>query len=224
MQDLTLVIPAKYESESLPIFLEEISHLTCKKLVILEETDNKTIQSIKNFEKIELIFQKNKGYGAALLEGIRCTQTKFFCIINADGSMNPKYLANMLNKTKINNLDFLFASRYEKHDSGSDDDNIITYIGNYIFTKIGNIFFSLKITDILFTYVLGKTNEFNSLNLTSYDFTLCVEFPIKANRSGYKLSTIPSYERSRIGGKKKVNAFKDGLLILIKMIKLFFIK
>jgi glycosyltransferase involved in cell wall biosynthesis len=224
MQDLTLVIPAKYESESLPIFLEEISHLTCKKLVILEETDNKTIQSIKNFERIELIFQKNKGYGAALLEGIRCTQTKFFCIINADGSMNPKYLANMLNKTKINNLDFLFASRYEKHDSGSDDDNIITYIGNYIFTKIGNIFFSLKITDILFTYVLGKTNEFNSLNLTSYDFTLCVEFPIKANRSGYKLSTIPSYERSRIGGKKKVNAFKDGLLILIKMIKLFFIK
>jgi glycosyltransferase involved in cell wall biosynthesis len=224
MQDLTLVIPAKYESESLPIFLEEISNLTCKKLVILEETDNKTIQSIKNFERIELIFQKNKGYGAALLEGIRCTQTKFFCIINADGSMNPKYLANMLNKTKINNLDFLFASRYEKHDSGSDDDNIITYIGNYIFTKIGNIFFSLKITDILFTYVLGKTNEFNSLNLTSYDFTLCVEFPIKANRSGYKLSTIPSYERSRIGGKKKVNAFKDGLLILIKMIKLFFIK
>ena len=224
MQDLTLVIPAKYESESLPIFLEEISHLTCKKLVILEETDNKTIQSIKNFERIELIFQKNKGYGAALLEGIRCTQTKFFCIINADGSMNPKYLKNMLNKTKINNLDFLFASRYEKHDSGSDDDNIITYIGNYIFTKIGNIFFSLKITDILFTYVLGKTNEFNSLNLTSYDFTLCVEFPIKANRSGYKLSTIPSYERSRIGGKKKVNAFKDGLLILMKMIKLFFIK
>ena len=224
MQDLTLVIPAKYESESLPIFLEEISHLTCKKLVILEETDNKTIQSIKNFERIKLIFQKKKGYGAALLEGIRCTQTKFFCIINADGSMNPKYLANMLNETKINNLDFLFASRYEKHDSGSDDDNIITYIGNYIFTKIGNIFFSLKITDILFTYVLGKTNEFNSLNLTSYDFTLCVEFPIKANRSGYKLSTIPSYERSRIGGKKKVNAFKDGLLILIKMIKLFFIK
>lgn len=224
MHDLTLVIPAKYESESLPIFLEEISNLTCKKLVILEETDNKTIQSIKNFERIELIFQKNKGYGAALLEGIRCTQTKFFCIINADGSMNPKYLANMLNKTKINNLDFLFASRYEKHDSGSDDDNIITYIGNYIFTKIGNIFFSLKITDILFTYVLGKTNEFNSLNLTSYDFTLCVEFPIKANRYGFKLSTIPSYERSRIGGKKKVNAFKDGLLILIKMIKLFFIK
>ena len=53
---------------------------------------------------------------------------------------------------------------------------------------------------------------------------LCVEMPIKAKRRGFKLSTIPSFERSRIAGTKKVNAFWDGLLILIKMIKLFFLK
>ena len=51
MQDLTLVIPAKYESESLPIFLKEISNLKCKKLIVLEKTDTKTIQSIDNFEE-----------------------------------------------------------------------------------------------------------------------------------------------------------------------------
>ena len=32
MQDLTLVIPAKNESESLPIFLDEISNLKYKKI------------------------------------------------------------------------------------------------------------------------------------------------------------------------------------------------
>ena len=49
----------------------------------------------------------------------------------------------MLNKVQTYN--FVFASRYEK-DCGSEDDTIITLIGNYIFTKIGNIFFKLKIT------------------------------------------------------------------------------
>ena len=39
---------------------------------------------------------------------------------------------------------------------------------------------------------------------------------------GYKLGTSKSNERARIGGKKKVNAFKDGFLILISMFKLFF--
>ena len=224
MQDLTLVIPAKNESESLPIFLDEISNLKYKKLIVLEYSDKSTIDSIKNYSDIEILYQKNKGYGAALLEGINFTKTKFFCIINADGSMDPKYLEQMLNTVKTNDLDFIFASRYNNTQSGSDDDNLITLIGNHIFTKIGKIFFSLKITDILFTYVLGKTSSFNDLKLNSKDFTLCVEFPIKAMRNGCNLDNISSYERSRIGGKKKVNALKDGLLILFKMIKMFFIK
>ena len=181
-----------------------------------------TINSIKNFSDIELLYQKEKGYGAALREGINESETDYFCIINADGSMNPIILKNMMNIIKNQNLDFLFASRYEKPGGGSDDDNIVTLIGNYFFTKVGNIFFSLNITDILYTFVLGKTSSFNDLNLVSNDFTLCVEFPIKAKKNGYNLGTIPAYERVRIGGKKKVNAFKDGFLILEKMIKLFF--
>jgi len=224
MQDLTLVIPAKYESESLPVFLNEIKNLNFKKLIVLQEDDFATINSIKEFDDIEILYQIEKGYGAALLEGIKHASTRFFCIINADGSMNPAYLDKMLFSIKENNLDFLFASRYEMPGGGSDDDDFITSLGNFIFTKIGNIFFSLKVTDILFTYVMGRTKSFNDLKLTANDFTLCVEFPIELSRKKLQYSTIPSYERSRIGGKKKVSVFKDGLLILLKMIKMFFIK
>ena len=71
---------------------------------------------------------------------------------------------------------------------------------------------------------MGKTKSFNELKLKSIDFTLCVEFPIKAKKKKFILGTLPSYERARIGGKKKVNEFKDGLLILIKMITMFFNK
>ena len=39
-----------------------------------------------------------------------------------------------------------------------------------------------------------------------------------------KYITLPSYERSRIGGKKKVNAIKDGFFILSEMIRLFYKK
>ncbi len=224
MQDLTLVIPAKYESESLPIFLKEISQLSCKKIIVLDKSDFKTIDAINNFQEIKILYQQEKGYGAALIEGINSVKTNFFCIINADGSMNPSYLPGMLETIKNNDLDYLFSSRYEKPGGGSDDDNFITTIGNFIFTNIGNLFFSLKISDILFTYVMGKRESFKNLEINSKDFTFCVEFPIKAKRKKSKYQTIPSFERSRIGGIKKVNAFKDGLLILIKMIKMFFIR
>ena len=127
----------------------------------------------------------------------------------------------MYQKLTFNNIDFIFGSRYEKNCS-SDDDTLITFIGNFIFTKIGKIFFNLKITDILYTFVIGNTEACKNLNLKNKDFSFCVELPIKANKMGYKLDTSKSNERARIGGRKKVNAFKDGLLILISMFKLFF--
>ena len=95
MNDLTLIIPAKYEGESLPIFLKELSKFNFKKLIVLEESDKDTIDAIKNINDIQILYQTNKGYGAALIEGVKNCSTDYFCIINADGSMNPKYLTEM---------------------------------------------------------------------------------------------------------------------------------
>ena len=220
MTNLTLIIPAKNEAESLPSVLNELKNFNFKKIVILEETDKSTIESIKNFD-CEILYQNQKGYGNALIHGINNVKTEYLCIFNADGSFNPKYLSEMLELCK--NRDLVFASRYLKG-AGSDDDTILTKIGNYIFSLLGNIFFSLKLSDILYTYVLGKTDSFKKLDLKSNDFSFCVEMPIKAKRLGMDFDDTPSFERKRIAGKKKVNEFRDGLKILLFMIKSFFKK
>ena len=218
--EITLIIPAKNESESLPKVLNELKRYNINKNVILERKDILTLKSIKKY-KCKIILQKNKGYGGALIEGIKSVNTKYFCIFNADGSFNPNEIKWMLNKINKNDADFVFSTRYEKN-CGSDDDTIITLIGNFIFTMLGKIFFRLELSDILYTYVLGKTKKAKKLKLKYLDFRFCVELPIKANRKKFKLITSKSHERSRIGGQKKVNAFKDGLLILSGMIALFF--
>jgi glycosyltransferase involved in cell wall biosynthesis len=218
MKNLTLIIPAKNEEISLPKVLEEIKKYKCKKIIILSKKDKKTINAISNF-KCKIIKQKISGYGAALTEGIENVKTKYLCIFNADGSFDPKYLNKMINYAN-KNYDFIFASRYA-HSGGSTDDTPLTYVGNKIFTFLGNFLFKLKISDILFTYILGNTNKFKKLNLSSKDFRLCVEIPIIIKRNRFSYKCIPSIERRRIGGKKKVNEFVDGFLILYAMIKYF---
>jgi glycosyltransferase involved in cell wall biosynthesis len=222
MSELTLIIPAKNESESLPQVLNELKKHDVKIKILLHKKDILTIDSIKNYD-CEVVFQKREGYGDALTQGISETHTKYFCIFNADGSFDPSELSGMLNKIENSDYDFIFASRYQKN-SGSDDDTLVTLLGNFIFTKIGNIFFRLPITDILYTYVMGKTNSGKKLDLIQKDFRFCIEFPIKAIRNKMKLFSSSAYERKRIAGKKKVNAFKDGLLILSHMVYLFFKK
>ena len=219
MKNLTLIIPAKNESASLPTVLEEIRGYECKLIIILEVSDIETIKVAKNFD-CKIIHQSDKGYGNALIEGMQNVETDYLCIFNADGSFDPKYLNDMLNTCK-KNLDFVFASRYMSG-GGSDDDTFLTKIGNFIFSGIGNVFFSLKLSDILYTFLLGKTESFKRLSLKSKDFCLCVEMPIKAKKNKMNFIDIPSYERKRIAGKKKVNEFRDGLKILFYMIKNFF--
>ena len=222
MKNLTLIIPTKEEAESLPVFLNELKNYNFVKKIVLQKEDHKTIESIKNFGDLEILVQKNSGYGNALIEGINSVTTDYCCIINADGSMNPEYLNTMLKN--CSDKDLVFASRYQKPEGGSDDDDLVTFIGNKVFSLIGNLFFRLNISDILFTFILGKTDSFKRLNLKNSDFRICVELPIKAKYLDMNYVTLPSYERSRIGGKKKVNAIKDGLLILIEMIRLFFVR
>ena len=220
MKDLTLIIPAKNEPESLPHVLQELERLNLEFLVVMEKRDFVTINSINNF-KSKIIFQENKGYGDAILLGLKSVNTKYFLIYNADGSMDPNEIPDFYKNLIEGQIDLLFGSRYTKNGS-SEDDTIVTYLGNQIFTTIGKVFFSLPLTDILYTYVMGVTKKTLALNLARKDFRFCVELPIKAKRNKLRLGDISAKEKLRIGGVKKVNAFRDGFLILMEMIYLFF--
>ena len=56
--------------------------------------------------------------------------------------MNPSELNNML-KIITENNDIVFGSRYLKN-AGSEDDDLITMVGNYIFSFLGKIFLDLN--------------------------------------------------------------------------------
>ena len=222
MSELTLLIPVKNEIESLKVFLKELENYKYDKLLVVDTNDNFDYQSIfKDYKDCKFIKSSKTGYGNALIDGINFIQTKYFCIINADGSMDPKDLKRMISYK--NNFSFVFTSRYLDN-GGSDDDTIITLLGNRIFSFLGKILFKLNISDILYTYILGDTKLAKDLNLKNKDFRICVELPIYIHKKNYSYIDIPSYEKSRIGGKKKVNALKDGFLILLEIFRLYFKK
>jgi len=223
MENLTLVIPAKFEATTLPSVLKELKklNLDCKKIVVVPKYDTETLKALEGTD-CEVLIQKGEGFGNALIEGLNYSSTEYSCIFNADGSFDPKYLDEMLKKNK-DNYEFIFSTRYKKP-GGSDDDTILTFLGNYFFTLLCKILFRVNISDVLYTYVMGKTDAFKELALNYNDFTFCVELSIKAKFKSFRVFDFPSYERPRISGKKKVNELKDGFLILISILKLFIFK
>ena len=59
MKDITLVIPAKFEAESLPKVLNELKKYPLKKIIVMPKNDILTLQAIKKFN-CKIIFQKKK--------------------------------------------------------------------------------------------------------------------------------------------------------------------
>ena len=59
MDNLTLVIPAKNEKESLPKVLEELKSFNLKILIVLEKEDEETIECAKKYN-CKILYQSGK--------------------------------------------------------------------------------------------------------------------------------------------------------------------
>ena len=64
MKKLTLLIPAKYEKDSLPIVLQELDKYKIKKIVILQKNDQETFQAIKK-KKLQNYISKRQRIGCS---------------------------------------------------------------------------------------------------------------------------------------------------------------
>ena len=220
MDKISLIIPCKNEVESLSAVLEEIkdNKFVNEIIIVVDSELDNSIPITKKFN-CKLIVQKSKGYGSAIIEGFKNAKNEFGCIYNADHSFDPKYFSDLVRISK--SYDFIFGSRY-KGSGGSDDDTIITFIGNKMFTFITRFILGIKLSDILYTYVLCNVDKFNNLNLKNNDFKLCIELPVKVKKKNHNYVDLEMFERKRYDGKKKVNVIKDGLLISYEIIKSFF--
>lgn len=222
-KNLSLLLPAKNEKACIDkVFmeLEKISFNSQILLVVDSLKDNTLDFKKKKYKfRISKIITNKKGYGAAVVEGIKKCKTKKICIFNADGSFDPKSLKKMLKLS--NKFDHIFCSRYLKN-AGSDDDTFLTYIGNQIFTLSGKFFFNMKLNDILYAYYLSDLQKIKKLKLKQSDFTIALEIPLKIQNHNQTYSEIPSKERKRISGKKKVREFVDGFKLLKYMVSFYF--
>ena len=211
-EKISLIIPCKNEVESLGAVLEEVkdNKFVDEIIVVVDGEQDNSIPITKKYN-CKLIIQKDKGYGSAIIEGFKHAKNVFGCIYNADYSFDPKYFGELVRLSKSN--DFIFGSRY-KGSGGSDDDDAITFITRFIL--------GIKLSDILYTYVLCNVDKFNNLNLKNNDFKLCIELPVKIKKNNHTYVDLEMFERKRFDGKKKVNVIKDGLLISYEIIKSFF--
>lgn len=220
----TLIMPTLNEVESIEKALTQLPRdLIDEVLVVDGHSTDGTVELVRKLG-YQVIFQEEnpkgggaKGFGSAVATGIKHARGDVVVIMSADLSQNVNDIPLLLGKIK-EGYDLALASRYTRG-GGSEDDTWLHRWGNKFFTALCNLLYNTRVTDCLYFFLAVRKNVFDKFKLEVVHAGCCPELPIKARKAGFKIAEIPSFEKKRAGGKAKLNAFIDGLKILLTILK-----
>src|SRR5262249_24795163 len=209
---VSLIIPTLNEVGCIETVLKEVPQDVVDEVLVVDGHSTDGTQDLVRRLGYRVVEQPGHGYGDAIATGFRHVTGDIVVLADADGSYNLDDIRHLVQRVR-EGADLALGSRYLP-ESGSEDDTIIRYIGNKVFTYLLRKLYGVSISDALFFYAAIRREVIAAIVATSPGFEYIVEFLIKAERAGFKFAEIPSAEKARIAGKSKGNAFYDGLRML----------
>jgi len=212
MKDVTIIVPARNEEKSLPILLKRLLKLTKNIIVIDNDSTDSTFSIAKKYCKA-LKNERNFGKGYSIRRGCREAKTLIIVMMDADLSHKPsdvqKLVQPLLYDKKIG---LVVGSRAL---GGSEEYVPSKLFGNMFFTRVFNLVWQKKFTDVLNGFKAFRKDITTDLRSNKYDIE--VELVGACLRHGYKVKEIPAYEIARRSGKSKLNKVFDSILILMQI-------
>ena len=223
---LSIVIPCLNEKDTISICIRKcLLFFKQKKIngeIIVADngsTDGSDIIAINAGAKVIKVV--NRGYGAAIKEGIRHAKSKYILIADADDSYNflsIKKFYIYLEK----GFDLVQGTRFGKGKINPGAMPLLhQYLGNPFFSLIFKLFYQVPVNDIYCGMRAFRKDKFDSISFFSDDMTFAVEHILKFHINKYKIKEIPIrlFKDGRITTNKHLKTFTDGL----KTLKLFLI-
>ena len=216
----TLFIPTLNEIEGVRIIMPRINKEWVDEIVVVD--GGSTDGTVEYFEKmgVKIVHQKSKGICGAYWEGQEIFTGDIIIPFSPDNNSVPELIPDLIKKMKEGH-DMVIGSRY-LFDAKSDDDDIVTAFGNWMFTKMVNVLFGGRYTDVL---VMFRAYKKELIDLGWYDKTRPVfemQLCIKCAKQGKSVAEIPAYEPKRIGGVRKMRPLYNGACLLLCIFNEFF--
>jgi len=150
VSDLTIIVPAYNEEQSLPAFLDEIRPYCQQnefKLIIVDDgSTDETRNILENSTEgdwLTVIHHKvNKGYGGAIKTAIKKVTTDYLITIDADGQHTLEDVAKLFDYLKATDADMVVGKRSSYHDTK------YRRLGKFLIRSIAKMLMPIPITDL----------------------------------------------------------------------------
>ena len=221
-----IIVPVYNEAEILPQFFRRVRSLKLfsqLRFVFVDNSSNdNSIELIRTFRKtspqsVLIQHNKNEGYGASLIDGMKAAITENVIIIDADCEYPPEAITDIIDA--LQQYEVVYTSRFlNKHDAKSIGMPLLKWLGNIIITGLFNLIFAQQTSD-LYTGCKGiKTRLVQSMPFQRKGFEHVLELAVRLSVRGYRIVDIPVDFSLRTGGQSKMQHVSDTLKYLILLI------
>lgn len=221
---ISVIIPVYNEENSIKEVIERIPNHQNYEIIIVDDgsTDN-TLQKVEEIKdkSIRVVkHDKNLGYGAAILSGIKHADGDIIVTMDSDGQHNPEEIPNIIMPLLNDSADIVVGSRYLGK----------CYFKIPLITKIAEIVIK-SVLWLLYGQIIHNNQNgfrafsrktlkiFDQLRYTGMGFTTEILFCSAFN--GYKIKEIPIIANSRKHGNSYVKYLKTMKSILSLMLYYF---
>jgi len=216
---LSIIIPAFNEEQSIASIIERtlkardsiIERTSIHEVEVIVVNDGSSDQTGKianTYDEIQLIsYEKNKGYGAAIIMGFDLANGDYVAFLDADGTCNPEFFTELINNLEHNNADISIGSRLGPQSQMP----FIRRLGNTMFAAIINFLGNVKITDSASGMRVIKKKALREIYPLPHGlhFTPAMSCKVLLNNKLKLVETPMEYlERE---GESKLSVVKDGI-------------
>lgn len=216
----TLIVMTLNEVNGMKAIMPQIHSDWCDQIIILDggSTDG-TIEWARE-QGYFVYVQKQRGIRFAYREVLPYIEGDVVITFSPDGNSIAELLPTLIDKM-TEDYDMVIVSRY-LGDAKSEDDDIVTGFGNWLFTKTVNLLHGGNYTDVMVMYRAYKTQLIYDLDLDKDEsfalpekmFSTIISWEpllsVRALKRKLKIGEIPGDEPPRIGGERKLQIIRWG--------------
>lgn len=210
---VSLVMPTLSEAENLPHVIPRLPAGLHELIVVDGFSTDDTVKVVQElYPQVRIVFQTRPGKGNALACGIAAASGDIIATLDSDGSTDPQELRRFIEAIEAG-ADFAKGSRFLSG-GGSDDITRFRKVGNWLLTRLVNLLFGTRYTDLCYGFNALRAEAAAVLAPDTDGFEIETLLCVRAAKAGLNVQEVPSWESCRVHGTSNLKVIPDGWRVL----------
>ena len=217
---LTVVIPALNEEGAIGIrsaaasapreIMSEARLASVELIVVSDGSTDRTAEIARRFEGVKVIeFERNHGYGAAIKEGWRHGKGTLLGFLDADGTCDPRYFADLCRAAITQSADVVLGSRLGAESKMPK----IRRVGNRVYAFLLGMLCGHQVTDTASGMRVVRRTSLKDLYPLPDGLHFTPSMSARALLNDLRVVEVPMRYDERIGASK-LHVLRDGVRFL----------